>query len=285
MGKNVNFRITVSYDNQNRMKTHINDAFSPLFDLKNGEQYSLRFENANFVCSYSKTKREFLYRDIRNVVVISDGCILYLNNGTYLSVSVENVAKHNETLYDIVLLLKSRCRRRVLVREAIVFPEIESDGRYITDKEPLCQTEFSLTDFEIKKLLCYDYLFDDKMIVFLLAAAMFLVMSIVFRDVWVLLIAVVFLGIVVFLSRFFFEETNGYIKNHQGNLRLMLYDDLLVVRLCYTDLELSFDSMKRRKTMFGLWRLKCGDFFMFVLPIRIAKENPCFFDALYEKIK
>ena len=56
--KNVCFRTRVSFENQNIMKRHTKDAFSPLFQLKQNEYYSLKFKYKNFVCSHLKTKRE-----------------------------------------------------------------------------------------------------------------------------------------------------------------------------------------------------------------------------------
>ena len=153
--KNVCFRIRVSFENQNIMKRHTKDAFSPLFQLKQNEYYSLKFKYKNFVCSYLKTKREFLYKDIQSVEMFEDGIILYLKEGLYISISVENSEKHNTELYDIATFLKRRCRRRFSVNTPIFYPEEDIDARYKSDKQPLLQISFSLTDRELKQLLWY----------------------------------------------------------------------------------------------------------------------------------
>ena len=82
----------------------------------------------------------------------------------------------------------------------------------------------------------------------------------------------------------FFEHKDSYIRNHQGLLYALLYDDLLVIRLHNTDLELEYNTMKRLKTVFGLWRMKSGNFFVLTLPKRIECDNATFFNALYQKI-
>ena len=62
--KNACFRIRVSFGNQNSMIRHVNGTFSPLFQLKQNEYYTLKFTYENFVCSHLKTRRGFLYKDI-----------------------------------------------------------------------------------------------------------------------------------------------------------------------------------------------------------------------------
>ena len=165
--KKVCFRIRVSFENQNIMKRHTKDAFPPLFPLKQNEYYSLKFTYKNFVCSHLKTRREFLYKEIQHVEMFEDGIILYLKEGLYISISVENSEKHNTELYDIVTLLKRRCRWRFSVHAPISYPEEDLDGRYQSNKQPLWQISFSLTDRELHQLLWYDYLFHKRMIVFI----------------------------------------------------------------------------------------------------------------------
>jgi len=284
--KNVCFRIRVSFENQNIMKRHTQDTFLPLFQLKQNEYYSLKFEYKSFTCSYSKTKREFSYKDIQRVEMFDNGIILCLKESLYISISVGNSEKHNTELYDIVTFLKRRCRWRFSVNAPISYPEEETDERYKSDKQPLWQISFSLTDRELKQLLWYDYLFSERMIVFIIAAIAFVLMAAVLWNVWLLVVAI---GIAVFcvvLSKFsFFDTLDGYIKNHHGILQMLIFEDLLVVRLRHTDLELEYDSMRRKKTVFGLWRLKCSDFFTLILPNRIVNENCAFFEMLYSKIK
>ena len=284
--KKMCFRIRVSYENQNAMTKHINDAFSPLFQLKQNEYCSLKFTYKNFICSHLKTKRAFLYKDIQSVEVFEDGIVLYLKEALYISISVEDSEKHNTELYDVATFLKRRCRWRFSVNAPISYPEEDVDARYKFDKQPLWQVSFSLTDRELKRLLWYDYLFSERMIVFIIAAIVFLLMVAVLWNVWLLVVAIAITVFCLVLSKFsFFDSLDGYIKNHQGILQMLIFDELLVVRLRHTDLELEYDSMRRKQSVFGLWRLKCSDFFTFVLPIRIVDENRAFFDMLYEKIK
>ena len=68
-------------------------------------------------------------------------------------------------------------------------------------------------------------------------------------------------------------------------LYAFMYDKVLIIRLRNTDLELEYDSMKRKKSLLGLWRMKSGNFFVLTLPKRVEKENELFFKKLYEKIK
>lgn len=284
--KNVCFRIRVSFENQNIMKRHTKDTFSPLFQLKQKEYYSLKFTYKNFVCSHLKTKREFLYKDIQRVEMFEDGIILHLKEGLYISISVENSEKHNSELYDIVTFLKRRCRWRFFGKAPISYPEEDIDEGYKSDKQPLWQISFSLTDRELNQLLWYDYLFSERMIVFIIAAIAFLLMAVVFWNVWLLIVAAAIIVFCLVLSKFsFFDTLDGYIKNHQGILQMLIFDELLVVRLRHTDLELEYDSMRLKKSAFGLWRLKCNDFFTLILPNRIVNENSAFFDMLYAKIK
>lgn len=284
--KNVCFRIRVSFENQNIMKRHTKDNLSPLFQLKQNEYYSLKFTYKNFVCSHLKTKRAFLYKDIQCVEMFEDGIILCLKDGIYISISVDNSEKHNTELYDIVTFLKRRCRWSFSVNAPISYPEKDIDERYRSDKQPLLQISFSLSDRELNQLLWYDCLFSERMIVFAFAAIVFWLMVAVLWNVWLLIAAVAISVFCLVLSKFsFFDTSDGYIKNHQGTLQMLIFEDLLVVRLRHTDLELEYDSMRHKKSVFGLWRLKCSDFFTLILPNRIVNENPDFFDMLYTKIK
>ncbi len=284
--KNVCFRIRVSFENQNSMTKHINDTFSPLFQLKQNEYCSLKFTYENFVCSHLNMKRAFLYKDIQSVEVFEDGIILYLKEELYISISVGKNEKHNTELYDIVTFLKRRCRWRFSVNAPISYPEEDIDERYKSNKQPLWQISFSLTDRELKQLLWFDYLFGERMIVFIVAITTFLLMAAMLWNVWLLFVAGFFAILCFVLSKFsFFDTLDGYIKNHQGILQMLIFEDLLVVRLRHTDLELEYDSMRRKKSVFCLWRLKCDDFFTLILPNRIVNENTAFFEMLYAKIK
>lgn len=218
--------------------------------------------------------------------MFEDGIILYLKEGLYISVSVGNSEKHNTELYDIETFLKRRCRWRFSVNSPISYPEEDVDERYKSEKQPLWQISFSLTDREVKLLLWFDYLFGERMIVFIIAAIVFLLMAVVFWNVWLVMVAAAIIVFCLVLSKFsFFDTLDGYIKNHQGILQMLIFDELLVVRLRHTDLELEYDFMKHKKSVFGLWRLKCDDFFTLILPNRIVNENSAFFEMLYAKIK
>lgn len=284
--KNVCFRIRVFFENQNLMTQYIENTFSPVFQLKNDEYYSLKFEYEKFFCSHLKAKREFLYKDIQKVETYADGVIIYLKSNLYISISVGHSEKHNTELYDIVTFLKRRCRWRFSVNAPVSYPEEETGERYKSGKQPLWQISFSLTDRELNQLLWYDYLFSERMIVFIIAAIVFSLMAVVFWNVWLLIVAAAIIVFCLVLSKFsFFDTLDGYIKNHQGILQMLIFDELLVVRLRHTDLELEYDSMRLKKPVFGLWRLKCSEFFTFILPNRIVNENSAFFDMLYAKIK
>ncbi len=281
--KSMRFRLTVSFENQSCMDKHSKATATPLFRLKENECYSLEFLYESFSCSYLNTKKEFPYKDIQCIETYSDGIIIYLKDSLYISASVENSVNHNIELCDIITLLKKRCRRRFSVNAPILYPKRETDERYEPSRPPLRQISFSLTDTEIKRLICYDYLFGEKMIVFIIAAVVFL-LSAILLDIAMLIATVVFTVLCLVLSKSFFEESDEYVKNHLGVLQLLIFDELLVVRLRYTDLELEYNTVKRKKTAFGLWRLKCGDFFTLILPRRIVDENNDFFDLLYRKI-
>ena len=284
--KKMCFRICVSHENQNLMIKHTNDTFSPLFQLGQNEYFSLKFTHKTFSCSYLKKTQEFLYRDIQSVETYADGMILYLKEGFYIPIPVGNSEKHNTELYDIVTFLKRRCRWRFSVNAPFSYPEEETDERCQSDRQPLWETSFLLTDTELKQLLWYDYLFGEKMIVFIIVAAVFLLASIALWNILLLIAAGIFVVLCLLLSKFSFLDTlDGYIKNHQGILQMLIFEELLIVRLRHTDLELEYDSMKHIRSVFGLWRLKCGDFFTLVLPNRIVNENAAFFDMLYTKIK
>lgn len=284
--KKMCFRIRVSHENQNLMIKHTNDTFSPLFQLGQNEYFSLKFTYKNISCSYLKKTREFLYKDIQSVETYADGMILYLKEGFYIPISVGDREKHNAELYDIVTFLKRRCRWRFSVNAPISYPEEETDERYQSDRQPLWETSFLLTDTELKQLLWYDYLFGEKMIVFIIVAAGFLLASIALWNILLLIAAGIFAVLCLLLSKFsFFDTLDVYIKNYQGILQMLIFEELLIVRLRHTDLELEYDSMKHTRSVFGLWRLKCGDFVTLVLPNRIVKENAAFFDMLYTKIK
>lgn len=261
--KNTCLRIRVSYENQSSMSKYIDASFTPLFALKKDQHYSLQFEFKTFTCSHLKVKHTFFYKDVQKIETTTDGVIIYLNNNCYVSISTENNEKHNTALYDVLTLLKRRCwRSRFSVVAPISYPENDSIHRYQSDREAIFQISFSLTDTQIKQLLLYDYLFSEKMIILFVAMLTFVLLALVLWNVLPLVIVIIFAVICLFAL----ENSDGYIKNHQGRLHMLMYDNLLVVRLHDTDLELEYDSMKQKKDFLGLWRLKCNDFFTFVLP-------------------
>ena len=97
------------------------------------------------------------------------------------------------------------------------------------------------------------------MIAFVIAEIAFLLMAAVVWNAWLLIVAVATTVFCLVLSKFsFFDTLDGYIKNHQGILQMLIFDELLVVRLRHTDLELEYDSMRLKKSASGLWRLKCS---------------------------
>lgn len=281
--KDVCFRVRVSRENQGRMKKQLPTSLVPLFELKQNEHLNLRFEYNSFTCSYQKETQTFSYKDILRVETEADGVILYLNNDAYLYIAAENTEKHNSALYDIVLLLKRRCRSRFAINTQISYPNDHSE-RYQADLEPTAEIAFVLTDRELKRMLWYDYLFDERMIVFIIPAILLLILSAVLFNVWLFAGSAAIAIFCFFLSRPFFETADGYIKNHRGRLLLLMHEKVLIVRLRDTDLELEYSTMKRKKDLFGLFRLRSGDFFVLILPKRIERENPAFFHELYKKI-
>ena len=87
------------------------------------------------------------------------------------------------------------------------------------------------------------------------------------------------------LTVMFLQEVDGYVKNHQGSLSALLFNNLLVVRLHNTDLDLEYRTMQPKIPFFGLWRMKSGKFFVLTFPIRLEEEHTLFFETLYKKIK
>ena len=282
--KDICMRLRVSYDNQERLKLHIDQSFAPLFALKRDQFFNIRFEYKTFTCTYQGKKQEVSYEDIKKIETITDGLIVYFNNGKYISIATENFEKHNSELYDIVAFLKRYNRRLFTEREEIEYPD-DAEGRYRSDKEPISKIAFELSEKEITRLLWYDYLIDEKMLAFILPIFVGLFVAVVLQNKWIAIWAGFVLILTVILTAMFLLHKDSYIRNHQGLLYALLYDDLLVIRLHNTDLELEYNTLKRLKNAMGLWRMKSGNFFVLTLPNRIEKENISFFDALYQKIK
>ena len=109
--------------------------------------------------------------------------------------------------------------------------------------------------------------------------------AIFFQNIWLAILSVFVAILILILTVMQLKYKDGYIQNHQGRLHALLYDDLLVIRLRNTDLELEYHSMKHLKNLFGLWRMKSGNFFVLTLPKRIEEENPLFFQELSNKVK
>ena len=281
--KDICVRLRVSYDNQERLKPHIARYFAPLFTLKRDQFFNVRFEYKTFTCTYQGKKQEFSYKDIKKIETITDGLILYLNSDKFISIATEKVEKHNSELYDIVAFLKRYNRRIFSEREEIAYPD-DAEGRYRSDKEPISNIAFELSDKEIGQLLWYDYLINDKMLAFIIPIFVGLFVAVVLQNIWIAILAGFVLILTVILTAMFLQYKDSYIRNHQGLLYALQYDDLLVIRLHNTDLELEYNTLKRLKNAMGLWRMKSGNFFVLTLPKRIEKENSSFFDSLYQKI-
>lgn len=283
--KDICLRIFVSNENQGKISHRADLQFRPLFDLKAGQQYSLKFENKKFSCTCLKDKRQFSYKDVKKAITVNIGVIIYLNNGCFIAISTEQNEKHNTALYDIITLLKRRCTFRFSSAEEVIYPENDTDARYKTDEKALAQISFTLKKTELKCMIWYDYLFDEKMIFMILPIIVILILSAILLNVWLLIVALGLSAFCLILSLHFFQSLDGYIQNHQGNLHVLMYEKLLVVRLRHTDIEIEYNSAKRSRSIFGLWRLKCGDFFTLALPKRIFAESPSFLNSLYSKIK
>lgn len=282
--KDICMRLRVSYENQERLKAHIDTAFAPLFALKRDQFFNIRFEYKTFTCTYQGKKQECSYKDIEKIETITDGLIIYLNDDKYVSIATENFEKHNSELYDTVAFLKRYNRRIFSEREEIAYPD-DAGGRYRSDKEPISKINFQLSEKEISRLLWYDYLIDEKMLALIFPIFIGLLAAVILQNLWIAILAGFVLILTIILTVMFLEHKDSYIRNHQGLLYALLYDDLLVIRLHNTDLELEYNTMKRLKKTMGLWRMKSGNFFVLTLPKRIEKENASFFDALYKKIE
>jgi len=282
--KGVCLRLRVSFENQERMSQFVDSTFSPLFALKRGQFVSVKFENRFFTGTFQKEKIMLPYRNIKKIETQKDGLIIYLNNGTYLAIAVEEREKHNSCLFDLLLLLKRRFGRKIAECAEIQYPD-EDAARYRTDEEPIAHFSFSLSEKEIGRMLWYDYLIDEKMLAFLVPAAVFAAWALLSRDARIFLPACFCMILPALQAVWFIRERDGYVQNHQGALQALLLEDVMVIRLRDTDLELEYAAMKRLKNRMGLWRMKSGDFFVLTLPGRIESENRLFFEALYTKVK
>ena len=280
--KDICFRIRVSHENQEKLQAQILSSASPLFSLKRDHFYSIRLEYKSFACTYQGKKQEFSYRDVEKIETVTDGLIIYLSNGKYVSIATEAFEKHNSELYDIAVFLKKHNRKRFFEREKIVFPDDTSE-RYTSEKEPIAKISFELSGQEIAHLLWYEYLIDEKMLALIIPTMIGFFLAIVLQNVWIAILSGFVTILMLPLLSMHLKYKDSYIHNHQGRLYAFLYDDLLVVRLHTTDLELEYHSMTRLKNLFGLWRMKSGDFFVLTLPKRIVEENALFFDELYKK--
>lgn len=154
------------------------------------------------------------------------------------------------------------------------------------NRQPPCaQISFELNDSEIKRMVWYDGFIEEHFYLFFLIAAVFAALAWALQNGWLLLVAGVIAAINVVMALVLWApDMPGFVRNHQGPLQMLMYEELLVVRLRETDVKLEYPLMKRQCNMCGLWRLKCGDFFTLVLPNRIIQENEDFFAKLYTRI-
>lgn len=281
--KDIRFCLCVSYENQERFKAHIDAAFSPLFPLKRDRCFHIKWEYQSFTCTYQGKKQRFPYNEIEKIETITDGLVVYLDNHKYIAIATEKSEKHNTELYDTVLFLKRHHRKIFSETAEISYPD-DRDGRYKSSKEPLAKITFELSENEIARLLWYDYLIDERMLAFLLPIFVGLLAAVVLQNIWIAILPGFLLILTIALTVMFLAHKDNYVRNHRGRLFALLYDELLVIRLHETDLELEYRTMTRCKSIWGLWRMKSGDFFVLTLPQRIEKENASFFDVLYQKI-
>ena len=282
--KDICLRIRVSYENQKKLKAQISASASPLFALKRDHFFNIRFEYKSFTCTYQGKKKEFSYSDVEKIETVTEGLIIYLSCGKYISIATENFEKHNLELYDTVAFLKRHNRRIFSEHEEIVYPD-DTTERYESEKEPIANISFELSEQEINRLLWYDYLIDEKMLALIIPVIIGFLIAIFLQNIWIAILPGFVTILILIITVMDHTHKDGYIQNHQGRLQALLYDDLLVIRLRYTDLELEYHSMKHLKNLFGLWRMKSGDFFVLTLPKRIEEENPLFFKELSNKVK
>ena len=282
--KDICLRIRVSYENQEKLQTQIPKSTSPLFTLKRDHFFNIRFEYKSFTCTYQGKKQEFSYGDVEKIETGTDGLILYLSNGKYISIATENFEKHNSELYDIAAFLKRHNRRIFSERAEIVYPD-DTTERYKSEKEPTTKISFELSEREINRLWWYDYLIDERMLALIIPVIIGFIIAIFLQNIWIAILSGFVTILILILTVMQLKHKDGYIQNHQGRLHAFLYDDLLVIRLRNTDLELEYHSMNSLKNLFGLWRMKSGNFFVLTLPKRIKEENPLFFKELSNKVK
>lgn len=134
-------------------------------------------------------------------------------------------------------------------------------------------------------MLWYDYFFEEPMLPLIIPIFIGILIAIIIKSLWLIVFPSLLTILVTVLTYNFKKERVAYLNNHNGLLYAFMYDKVLIIRLRNTDLELEYDSMKRKKSLLGLWRMKSGNFFVLTLPKRIEKENELFFKKLYEKIK
>lgn len=282
--KDICLRIRVSYENQEKLQAKTPISYHPLFLLKHDHSFNIKFEYKSFTCSYQGKKQVILYSDIEKIETVTDGLVIYFTNGKYISIATENFEKHNSVLYDIVVFLKRHNRRIFSEREEIVYPD-DITERYNSEKEPIATISFELTKQEIARLLWYDYLIDEKMLTLIIPVIMGYLVAILLQNVWIAILSGLATILILFFTVMYIWHKDGYLQNHQGRLYALLYDDILVVHLRNTDLELEYHAMNRLKNLFGLWRMKSGNFFALTLPRRIEAENPLFFGELYNRVQ
>ena len=282
--KNICLRLRVSYENQERLKAHCHTSHLPLFSLKRDQFFNIRFEYKTFTCTYKEKKQTFSYSDVNKIETVADGLIIYLSDNRYISIAPENFEKHNSELYDIVTFLRKYNRKKFCELEEIVYPD-EITERYKSEKEPIDKIAFELSDRDIARLWWYDYLIDERMLTLIIPVLIGFSVAILLQNPWLAILSTIVTVLIVIMSITILKYKDSFTQNHKGKLYALLYDDILVIRLRNTDLELEYHSMKRLKNLFGFWRMKSGNFFVLTLPKRIVEENTSFFDKLYKKIK
>lgn len=282
--KESSFRISVSYEDVQRFICAVDASYQPLFDFSQNVSVYFQIRGKQIVLRHGKTTVEKQYRDIRKAVVLGIGMVLYFKDGTYIPFAVRNEEKHNTTLFDIMLILRRRCLFRCRIKEKLQYPEYENCGdRYKTEEEPFVAISFTLADIEIDSLIMYERLITDKLLVYLLLAVIFLTLSVLLGNYWLLVVVIIFAPIFAVMYFSSIGEYENYRKNHQGRLSMLLYSDVVVIRLRYMDIDIEYKEIRKPHKLLCLWVLPAGDFYKMALPIRIVKDNKEFFDLLLKQ--
>ncbi len=278
------FRISVTYEDAQTLMSEVDASYQPLFEFSQNVSVHFQIRGKQILFKHGKITVEKQFRDIKKTVVLGRGIVLYFKDGTYIPFAVGNDEKHNTTLFDIMLLLKRRCPFRCSIKEKLQYPEYENCGdRYKTEEEPFAKISFVLTDAEINSLIMYERLIEDNLWLYLALSIAFIVLSFILSNSWLLIPAAIFTAMFAVMYFSSNSEYENYRQNHQGSLSMLLYSDVVVIRLRLLDIDIEYKKIRKPHKFLCFWILPAGDFYKMVLPIRIVKDNKEFFDLLLKQ--